>query len=210
MPPLPPASAVVKLRLLGLKGGMKWNNILHVRYAGPAPTTAELDTWLGVISTAWQTNLAPLADTSCSLTGLDAVDLSSATAASGAFAVSVPGTRVGNSFPSQVAMVGSWPGNLRFRGGHFRTYWPFGVVTDQASANSWTTPFITAAVAGLRAFRTAINTSSIGTAPATLVGLSYRTQHAVRPVPLVVTINDAAVHGRIDTQRRRLGKENFG
>lgn len=209
MPPLPAAASVIKLRLIGTKGGMPWNNVMHVRYAGAAPTEAELVAWLGVISTAWTTDLAPLASTNVSLTSLEAVDLSSPTSASGTLSASGVGTRVGNSFPAQVAMVGSWHGNLRFRGGHFRTYWPFAVSTDANSINGWSPTFIAAAVAGLTAFRTAINGSSIGAASATLIGLSYFTGGALRPTPLPVTISGVSVHGRIDTQRGRLGKENF-
>ena len=207
MPPLPAAASVIKVRLKGNKGGTPWNNIFHVRYAGAAPTVAQLTTWAGVINTAWATNLAPLAFTNVTMQFVDTVDLSSATSAEASTAFTSVGTRAGSTFPAQVAMVGSWTANLRFRGGHFRNYWPFGVTADQFSMTNWTAAFITAAQSGLAAFRTAINGSSVGTAPVTMIGLSYFTQHALRPTPLPVDITGVLVHNRIDTQRRRLGKE---
>lgn len=208
MPPLPPVSSVVKLRLVGTKGNTPWNNILHVRYAGTAPTENDLNNWLGNIASLWGANLAPLCSTNVDLTQLDAADLSSATAASTSITTAQAGTRAGTSFPAQVCCVGSWRASLRYRGGHFRTYWPIGVTNDTLTISSWAAAFLVSAAAGIGAFRTAINASSMGTASCTLVGVSYRTGHALRPAPLVVTITGVSVHGRIDTQRRRLGKES--
>lgn len=207
MPALPPVASTLLCRLKGVNGPTKWNNIFYIRYSGTQPTSADLTTLGGVVGNAWTTNLAPLANLNVSLTGVDLVDLTSPTAASASVTMSHAGTRAGPGFTAQVAMVGSWQANLRFRGGHFRNYWPFGVSTDVASIATWSTVFQTAAAAGLGAFRTAINASTTGTATNQLVGVSYHTAHALRPTPVVVPINAVAVHGRIDTQRRRLGKE---
>jgi hypothetical protein len=207
MPPLPNASSILKVRLVGFRDVSRWNNIFHVRYAGTAPTTADLEAYAATISGIWGTNLASLMSLNCSLTEVHMVDLTSPTAASAELAVTIPGTRAGSDFTGQVAAVSSWLANLRFRGGHFRTYWPMGMTNDTTNSTTWASSFRIAAQDGLTAFRTAINGASAGTAPTTLIGLSYFTQHALRPVPLAVDITGVAVHGRIDTQRRRLGKE---
>jgi len=207
MPPLPPAASILLVRLKGTNGSSAWNNVMHVRYSGAAPSSANLVTLANAIGNAWATSLAPLAPTVVTLREIDIADLTSPTAAVGSASMTHAGTRTGSGFTAQVAMVGSWIAALRFRGGHFRQYWPFGVQTDQGSITTWSSAFQTAAQAGLESFRVAINALSVGTATCQLVGLSYFTAHALRPTPLPVPIDAVVVHGRIDTQRRRLGKE---
>lgn len=204
---LPPVPQTIKVQLGGTMGSYKWMNILHVKYSGNAPTAAQLDTFNASVGTAWTTNLAPLAGTAVTLTQVISTDLTSNTSAQQATTMTHAGTRAGTQFTAQVAMVGSWQAPLRYRGGHFRTYFPFGVQTDMQTYATWTPAFITAAAAGLNAFRTALNGMSVGTAPVVMSGVSYFSGHQQRPSPLVVAITSAAVHGRIDTQRRRLGKE---
>ena len=204
---LPDAPQCLKVQLAGLNGSYKWMNVLHVKYSGPAPTAAQLDTFNQAVASAWNTNLASLAVTNVNLDQVISTDLTSNTSAQQTSSVNFPGTRVGSSFTAQVAMVGSWNAPLRYRGGHFRNYFPFGTQTDQATIATWTTTFTTAAAAGLNAFKNAINAMTIGSGTSTLIGLSYFTGHALRPQPLPVIISNAAVHPRIDTQRRRLGKE---
>jgi hypothetical protein len=182
-------------------------NVLHVKYSGPAPTAQQLDAYNQLVASAWNTNFASLAHVNTSLTEVITTDLTSNTSAQQTTTVNFPGTRAGEQFTAQVAMVASWNAPLRFRGGHFRTYMPFGVRTDAATVTSWTTAFTAEAAAALNAFRTALNAMSIGSGTSTMIGLSYFTGHALRPAPLPVNISGGAVHGRIDTQRRRLGKE---
>lgn len=208
MPALPAAAATLQVRLRGTIGASAvYNNVFHVKYNGAAPTNAQLATFASAVGNTWNTQLAPLVPTTSALTGVDVTDLTSPQAGQASVTLSHPGTRVGTSPSAQVTMVGSWQAQLRFRGGHFRQYWPFGVITDENTSTTWTTAFTTAAQAALENFRTGINALSVGTATCQMGGLSYFTAHALRPTPLFVAFDSVAVHNRIDTQRRRLGKE---
>lgn len=204
---LPPVPQVLKVQFAGALGSYKWMNIMHLRYSGAAPTAQQLDALNQQLGTAWATNLASLAFTGNILTEVITTDLTSNLSAQQQTTMNHPGTRTGSQFTAQVAMVGSWNAPLRYRGGHFRNYFPFGVQLDLQTIATWQTQFTTDAAAGLNAFRNQVNALTLGSGTVTMVGVSYFTGHALRPAPLVVNISSASVHGRVDTQRRRLGKE---
>jgi hypothetical protein len=208
MPPLPNAPNIVKVRLVGTNQTTIWNNILHLQYTGPAPSVADCQTVADAVMSAWGASIKALVNVNADLERVDIVDLTSATTSEGSSSlVPIIGTRVGTDLAAQVAGVVSWSANLRYRGGHPRNYMPIGVTADVVGGKSWITAFQTEALAGARAFRTALNAVVHGTTTYKLVMLSYRTAHALRPTPLPITIQDAKFHGRLDTQRKRLGKE---
>jgi hypothetical protein len=208
MPALPSAQNCVQVKLAGTMGTGKWNNVFYMQYTGTAPQVADLTTIGNGISTAWNTNIAPLAATTTQLSTIDLADLTSATASTlRAMAAVHVGTRTGTANPSNCTMVASWQYNLRYRGGHGRLYLPTGVTTDVTNGSQWTGAFVTLSLTSMRAFRTAINALTHGTTTYKLIVLSYFVNHALRPAPLPLTVNDVAIHGRVDTQRSRLGKE---
>jgi hypothetical protein len=207
MPPLPSAARVIKNRFVGTNGGYPWNCIMHTQYAGSPPTSTDLATYGNALATLWNTNVAPLCATPVSLTSMELVDLSSVTSPSAVVTVSHPGTRVGQGFTAQVALVSSWHANIRYRGGHPRNYWPGGVVTDLSDPSLWSPASRAAFASAFEAFRAGINGTPVAGGTAVLVLVSYRTAHAVRPTPLVTNITSVTVHPRLDSQRRRLGKE---
>jgi hypothetical protein len=70
--------------------------------------------------------------------------------------------------------------------------------------------------AAMTAFRTGLNATSIGGATVSMVGISYWTRPSpdvpkapsvLRPTPLVNPVVAERCGPRIDTQRRRLGRE---
>lgn len=208
MPPLPPVAGVVKIRWVGQNNGRPWNNILHAKFSGPAPSVADLTTYANQHATQWANNIASLCFTNTSLTAVQVVDLSSATSNSAEVTTSQAGTRAGpSSLPVNVAMVASENISLRYRGGHPRIYLPAGTNVDVIQGHLWTTTFIAEANAGLGSMLTALNATPIGTGASFLCAVSYRTAHTLRPTPLPFAVNSFIVHPRVDTQRRRLGKE---
>lgn len=207
MPPLPPVPNVVLVRLKGTLSGSVWNNIMHLQYTGAAPTVADLNTIGTSISTAWNTNFAPLATSAVTLTGIDLADLTNPAAAATSVTANVPGTRAGTAMAAQVCCVVSWVINVRYRGGHPRSYFPFGSNTDIQTVRTWTTAFVTAVNNGSTAFRTALNALTVSGTTYKMCTVSYVRNNAPRNPPIVFTIQSNVVHGRIDTQRRRLGKE---
>jgi hypothetical protein len=215
MPPLPNVANVMRCRLVGANVDAAWNVIFYLQFSGTPPTSATLQTLGASIAAAYLSNLASLANISNSLTEVHLADLTTPTSASATVSVNEVGTRTGTAFTAQVAMVGSWQVNFRRRGGHWRNYWTFGVTSDMLSARHWTPAFTTAAATGLGGFRTALNAMNVGGSPISLVAVSFFNgvnpnpppKSLLRPVPLVLPITGVAVHPRIDTQRRRLGKE---
>lgn len=216
MPPRPNVASVLKVRFIGsMQAGVThWNNLIHLRYGGTAPTGAQLDVLASELAGLWSTNLASLCPIENVLTEVQITDLTSPTSASGLALQSVPGTRAGNTFTAQVAMVASWPVQLRFRGGHFRTYFPFGVVADRSTVITWLPVFTTEAATALNNFQAAISGIALAGGPLNMVGVSYFTNVPIagtpRVPPLPLPFGRAIVHPRLDTQRRRLGKERPG
>jgi len=197
----------VLVRLAGLNQGQPWNNIFHLQYAGGVPTSANLTSLLGSVAAAWAANFASLCQAGVTLTELQAADLASPTGATSTLAAAGVGTRAGTAMPTQVALVISWKIDLRYRGGHPRSYLPAAVLADVTSGHLWTTAFVSEAQSAGQGFQGALNAIAVAPLTFVMVAVSFFTQHALRPTPLVRPVVTALVHDRVDTQRRRLGKE---
>jgi hypothetical protein len=200
---------VIRVVLSGTYSSAKWANVLHARYPGTGLTIADANTLCGNFISTWSTTLGTLQEQSSLLTQVQITDLTSTSAAQGQSTANAAGSGgLGSGLPANVALVLSWKILRRYRGGHPRTY-----ITAQRSTNTtlnttWSGGWQTSALAAARAFRTAVNamtTTSSGTL--VMCNLSYYTGRELRPTPVADDITDAAVHTRIDTQRRRLGKE---
>lgn len=202
-----PATNVVMIVIGGGIGAGKWNNIFHAQYSGQAPSVAQLNTLATTLTTSWTTNFAPLVNTGVSLTQVDLADLTNPAASATKTTQNVTGTRTGSPLSGQAAAVISWQINVRYRGGHPRTYVPGPVNTDLTNASLWTTPYKTALLAAANAWRTTINGLTTGATTYQMVAVSFRTNNLPRPTGVPYTINSAVIHGRVDTQRHRLGKE---
>jgi hypothetical protein len=208
VPPLPNAASCLKVRFVGNNQGFPWNCILHTQYTGPVPQTTDLTNYANLLATAWNNDVAPLCATQIALTSVDVIDLSSPTSASSTVTVNHAGSRVGSPLPASTALVSSWLAPLRYRGGHPRNYWPGGVQTDLGNVASWLGASLTAFQSGFAAFFTAINAAPVAGGSAHLILLSYKSGGALRPTPLPVIVQGVTVHPRIDSQRKRLGKEH--
>jgi len=207
---LPDAAEIVLVRVVGTNQGTGWQNTFHMQYspATPAVAVADLNALCTSVLGAWATNFSPLCNTSQALASATAVDLTNRAAAQGSATNTSAGTRAGTAVTNQVACVVSWQINHRYRGGHPRTYLPAGVLADITSGHLWAAPaFTTAATNAAAAFRTALNAITAGTKTWQMVTLSYYSGGALLAVPTPYTIQGAKVHGRVDTQRNRLGKE---
>lgn len=207
MPPLPDVAGVVFVRVKGTTSGANWNNVFHLQYTGTAPTTATLNSVCASVLTAWATNFGPLCQAGVALVGADAADLTNRQGAIGTNTNTTAGSRAGTAMTNQAACVVSWPINRRYRGGHPRTYLPAGVLADVTSNRLWSSTFITAVVNGATSFRTALNAISIGGTTFTMVSVQYYDQKVLLSNPVPWPIQIPKVHGRVDTQRSRLGRE---
>jgi len=207
MPPLPAVSNVVKVNLLGVNQTTPWNNQFHMQYTGVGPTVANLSSLATTIAAAWNTNLAQLMNTAVTLTQIRMADLTNPAAAQGEFTFSNPGTRVGTALPAQVSMVASKKVNFRWRGGHPRLYLPAMVTADITSGRLWATASASGATSAMNNFLAAVNGLTHGSTTYKMVAVRYFANLAILATPLVLSVNTFVIHGRVDTQRRRLGRE---
>jgi len=216
MPPLPVVPGVVKLILSSSRSDSDIINILHIGYTGGPPSAANLTTYL-------TSYVAPAAETlfnaqgSTDLVGktIEAIDLSSSSGAEASVAFSSTGVRTGDFAPASAAVVVSWTISRRYRGGHPRSYFPFGTAGTYESGSSklWDSGFISAVQTGIAAFILGISTITIGsTSFNDLVNVSYvdknlnPTPPYRRTTPVVDVITGGVAKQRICSQRRRLGK----
>lgn len=212
--PLPDAAQIIQFVMGGTHNGYPWLNVGYLQYTGIAPTVADLNSIGTAIGNAWNTNIAPLCHANVTMQSVNLTDLTNRGAAiSAVTGLNHPGTRAGTDVPNQVAAVISWKINHRYRGGHPRSYWPAGVQADITSGRSWASAFQTAATAAAGAFRTALNAITYGSSTVRMVSMNFYTHDPTTGKPIYVgtpvpyTIQSALCHGRVDTQRRRLGKE---
>jgi len=207
MPALPPVAQVCKVIVQGEFAPTIWENIFHLQFSGLAPDAGALNGLAGQVLTAYVTNFAPLLNTAVAIQSCSIMDLTSPTAASGNATTTSAGSRVGSPNPASIACVISWAINLRYRGGHPRTYLPAGTNEDTINFTSWTQAFIAEATAAASSFHTAMNALVTGSTTYKLCIVSYRSGNAPRPQPLPFQIQGSSVDSRIDSQRRRLGKD---
>lgn len=216
MPPLPVVPNVVKAVISTLRSDANVENILHIAYTGSAPSADDLGTFLssaftGAVETLYN------AEGSTDLTGvsIELTDLASDTGASVTAPLTVTGVRTGDFAPSSAAVVTSWVINRRYRGGHPRTYWPFGTAGTYASGSAklWDPGFITNVDDDVGDFISAwVGTVAGATTFTELCNVSYvdKNTNPVPPyrrtTPVVDAITDHHAKQRICTQRRRLGK----
>lgn len=199
------------------------SHVSHVRqfwlYSGTAPTNAQLQTFCNTVKTSFSTHLATFMHTSWDLLSVGATDLTSPTSATALDSLGVvAGTNGGNVLPVDTAAMQNFPVHRRYRGGHGRSYWPYGVEAHLASADSWTGAFITA----IEAADAAMRGDLIGAAwaAATLLGqvipswFSGFTVHTgttgrarnvavARLAPVIDPILSAFFNGRVAVQRKR-------
>lgn len=197
-----------------------WLNRFYIHYTGTAPTNAQLATFDAAVNTAWGTNMKPLMPLSGTMTQIESADLTSSTGAVDTSPFSVAGTRAGTNLPADQCLVSSYEIARRYRGGHPRAYWYFGVVADQASPLVWSTTFTNSCNTGINAFFTALVAAGwTGAGTLTHVNVSYyegftvftnpitgraRNVPTVRGTPLVDTVTSVASKTSIGSQRRRI------
>lgn len=213
MTTLPDAPGIIQVVCKGNNDAAKWANVFHCRNNGSDPDVAMLNTFASDFATAYDGHLMEHVENEVFLTEIIATDLTTHTAAQGSWSGSVEGDYAGQPYPAQVAVVISWKQALRFRGGHPRTYLT-GIPLAAGASNRLISPTYQADyLSDALGFLAAVNAITLGGADVELGMLSYYSK-VVNPTPPHLRTDphfepfyDAAVHDRLDTQRRRLGKE---
>lgn len=210
---LPPAPKVLRVRLIGTSQTRPWVNVLHVRYTTGSPSTADCNTYASNISSYWNSSIAPVVTTQTQLNSVEVLDLDTDHGNIYVNNTVRTGTKVGSSYaPTNTACCVSWKILRRYRGGHPRTYVAGVLFSDMVNGTTWSGTYVTAMSAAWNAFLTSVNSMTGTNSPFFLCNVSYYKAHQgypndVRPVPQLDDIQSATVHTRIDSMRRRTGKE---
>lgn len=213
MPPLNPVPATARVVVNGVfsSSGGPWVNIFHVQRTptGTALSQTEVNAIAAGVRTAWLNNFIPLCSSSMTLGNVTATDLTSSFGLVGSASGNNAGAiATGTMMPPSVAVGISWTQAQHYRGGHPRSYIP-GLNSGQLNASG--SNLISAAqqanfVTGALAFRTAVNAIVVDGAAA-LVLVRRIANKQVLAIPIVTPLTGATVDRRVDTQRRRLGKD---
>jgi len=200
----------VKVAITGTQAGVNWNNIFHCQLTTSSSIAqADLDTWTTSFQAQYKTSFAPHSHSGIVYTLAKTVLY---TPGGGELISSITMTGNGTEAGTQIsdasaAKVVSWLSTVYWRGGKPRTYIPGPVTADTANNVSLAGAEITSLQTAAGGFRTAINALTAGTITGTQLGfVSFFTGNALRPTPLFFAITGAKVHGRIGSQRRRLGR----
>jgi hypothetical protein len=208
MPPLPPIANVLKVELLGTYGIAEWANIFHVQMSAALSSQADLDTFTEAFSDAFAARFLPLLSTNMETLEAKSTDLTSSTAlVSNITGLTDTGAIGGNAFSAQTAVAVSWKIHRRYRGGHPRTYLCGIPIADEADTRSISQAAATAFALAGNNFIADVAAMGVGAIPTVLGAVSYRSGNAARVTPIFDTFISAACHTRLDSQRRRLGKE---
>lgn len=220
MPALPDAPGVLKVALSGtINATNPWLSRFFVHYTGTAPSTSQLATFNAAVASAYSSDIVSLATGAVELTQIETIDLTSPTSAVAVTAETISGSRSGTSIPAAAAMVTSYEISRRYRGGHPRGYWPWGVTGDITSDVVWAAAFVSASHTGITNLMTAVVAAGwTGAGTLTQVNVSYyegfsvvtnpithraRNVPTLRGAPVVDAITSIVARSSIGTQRRR-------
>ena len=175
MPALPPVPKVLKVQYFWTIGAdLAADCRQYFEYTGAGASIPDMNTLAGNIASSYATNLAPMAHASRVLTEVLITDLTSPTSSVGSTIVSTAGSRAGGELPASACLLESAEIDRRYRGGHPRTYWPFGTDTDVDTPQLWSTAFVDAAAAALAAHFSDWSTDLVtGIASVAPVNISY-------------------------------------
>jgi hypothetical protein len=217
--PLPPLAGAARVILNWLRSdrGTIAKNILYAFLpsgADPSVPANLLSIANGVEGAVRSSGMLQRINTSWQLQNVTAKD---ASGTSENFANSThaadPGLDTGTVLPPQCSIAISWVITASYRGGKPRSYLP-GI--SASAVNPPGTAAVDPTFAGLleveaNSFLSACNGVTVGSGPMQLGTISFHSGHVVRPTPIFRAFVSARVHERLDSQRRRSGKESsFG
>lgn len=224
MPALPSVANIIRSGFLfGQPAGEALGKVaLHFAFTGGPPSAAQLIDIGNQFMNATDAHLKSLTPNAIHWQSATLTDLTSSTSATGESThASIAGTRGASSVATPLCVMTNYLVSRRYRGGHPKSFWPFGVVGDLGDYNHWDNTLIADVDAGVPAFITAcLAASSGGVAISDWVQVSYfhgftpftepsgrvRNIPNVRATPLVDPLAYAFASSIFGVQKRRRGK----
>ena len=209
--PNPPAH-IGRFAVNGVFGDTPFTNVFWVRNGGAStPSPGDFDAFTHYVGSQWadrmtdlQSNQVGYASTEGLYYGPSGADLGSSQP------IPQAGVMSGAVLPASVACVVSWRVAPHYKGGHPRSY--LGGLTSEvlASVNTFTGSFTGSLAAAANNFLNDINAHAVGNfSDAHLGTVSFVLRKAWRTPPVFrdYVPGSATVDARIDSQRRRLGRD---
>jgi hypothetical protein len=215
--PFVPVDHCLRIQVVGGNQNTTWQTGYHALYVGTPPTNADLTTLANQLSTAFFAAWGAILGTNQAITTVRVFDLTNTNSAQGVDETQHTGTApFAEPLPANAAVCVSWPIQSRYRGGHPRTYMPARNATDIQGGNTLNSTYRNAIQAAAANWRTGIQNTTYGGAGLSMVAVRYfptgtnpdgtpvlRTSSQVFPIGIPI------VHGRLDTMRRRMGRESL-
>jgi hypothetical protein len=189
------------------------------QYTGTAPAAADLTTLAAAERGLFNGNLAQLLATGLHSPSVTITDLSSPTSPVVTDSTNEPGSRGSGALPADICLLDSLQIARRYRGGHPRIYWPFGVQNDLADVQTWSDAFLAEAGGELSDYNGGIEAAvwagGVSLIPVNVSYYEFFTVHTgttgrarnistPRAVPLVDRVTVGLLRKGLASQRRRL------
>lgn|SRR5215211_1980423 len=208
--PFIPVPGVCQVSVRGLLGSVPVANVFHIGQIFEAGPFSDSDTLAiaNLVRTAYVAQFLPLINNAYSIVEVVAQDLFSELGSVQANTTTAPGTHGALMLSAATSQGISWKTRRRYRGGHNRTYLPPpGATAAFLNVNTWGVTHQAALLTAATAFRSAIFAATIGGKSMTMYAVHKQKNNVVLNPRVIDQIDSAAVDSRIDTQRRRLGRD---
>lgn len=205
---LPNVASVAKVVMKGSHGGHSFVNTWYMKYGSFPTDQAGANNAAAIMAATYWTAFANRLSTGASHVQTQLIDLASRQGLVGVDSAQHLGTKVCPApLPNSVACCISFVIQDRYRGGHPRMYLPAADQTDIINGNTWEPTTLGAYQSDANNFHTQLNGLTVGGTTWQHVVVRYYSQTLLLTTPLVRPIAGTKVGSRVDTMRRRLGKE---
>lgn len=209
MPARPPVADVIKFEFIQtLASTRNVVNITYAAFSGGGGVDSDLLNVATAVHGHFGTRFLGHLNSDLVLVETIATDLTTDISPRVTYTSTVAGAGGGTALTANTALAISWGISRRYRGGHPRMYL-CGLETDMlADPSHWASGTLTTFDTAANDFLSDVGSSGHGTYTSlTPVNVSYFTGGALRVTPVIDGITGASVHSRVDSQRRRSGKE---
>lgn len=209
--PDPPAHSI-RFSINGAISQGRWANVFWARNGlGASPDSSDLNEFADIAYAAYVSHFSPR------INGLAIIEGcvlnyygEGGSQLGGQHTENTNGGLSGTTVPANCSTCISWFLQQRYRGGHARTYLPPPGASELLNATDWTATHTDATRVAADQFNLAINQISLGTIANVHLGtVSFVLDNKWRDPPVFrdFTPGAALVDSRIDSQRRRLGRD---
>lgn len=207
---LPTTPQCARAVVQGTYNGIKWVNGFNLQYSGAALALSDLNALAQAVEAAYKASFQSRMNSAAAYIQTVTYDLSTRSTAQGIANTGWTGTH-GTTQPAanNVAACISWKINLRYRGGHPRSYITGCNMDEIGSGHTWIGSGLTGYQAAGTSFLTAMNGITAGARIWFMGSIKYFQHGQVLGSGQFYAIQQALFHSRVDSMRRRLGKETI-